>query len=821
MRLRMFLTIFALQIKLQDMKRIALLLCVVLMATLAWAQRRELVLKDWLFSRDNAHFEKVTVPHDWAISGPFDKKWDMQTVAIVQNGETKPSEITGRTGSLPWIGDGFYRCTLPLSAVPERAVLCFDGAMSEPRVFVNGQEAGWWAYGYNAFRLDVTRLLHSGDNLIEVKLHNREESSRWYPGGGIYRPVTLQLTGAVALDDWGTFIRTESIHDGRATVKVSAKLTQRPQQPLALVSTVCDEKGKELFTTRDDNVHSDSLLTTFTFTEPKLWSPESPYLYTLVMRLESEGKVIDEQRQRFGIRIVNVSREHGFQLNGKTRKFKGVCLHHDLGPLGAALNKAALIRQIKLLKEMGCDAIRTSHNMPSTMQMDLCDSLGMMVMAESFDMWKYPKCRNGYAIYFDEWAERDLTNELLNHRNHPSIVMWSIGNEIPDQTSEWGAQQARRLVDLCHRLDPTRPVTQGVDMVDGAVKSGLVKELDVPGFNYRLHRYEAAYKALPQGFVLGSETASTFSSRGIYHFPPVPNDTMHCADGQCNSYDVDYGSWSNLPDDDFMMQDDYPWTIGQFVWTGFDYLGEPTPYDRYWPSRSSYFGIFDLAGLPKDRYWLYRSVWNQADHTLHLLPHWTWPGREGKVTPVYCYTDYPSAELFVNGKSQGRLTKNNSSTVGQGKSLNLDRYRLRWNNVVYEPGELKVVAYDANGNKAAEETVRTTGVPVRMKLEADRRTIRADGDDIAFVTVSLLDKDGNEVPTATDELNFSVEGKGRFRAACNGDATSLESFTAPRMRLFSGKLVVLVQATHKKGSMTLKVTDKSRNIAGKIKIKAI
>ena len=802
-----------------DMRRIAILLCVALTAGFAQAQRRETELRDWQFSRDSVHFEKVTVPHDWAISGPFDKKWDMQTVAIVQNGETQASEITGRTGSLPWIGRGYYRCTVPLSAVPERAVLCFDGAMSEPHVYVNGTAAGWWAYGYNAFRIDITRLLRQGDNTIEVSLRNREESSRWYPGAGLYRPVRLQMSRALAIDDWGTFVRTESIEGGRATVKVTARLTERPQRPVCWVATVRDERGRKVLTSRRDNILADSLGTTLTVMKPRLWSPEEPHLYTLEMRIEDNGRTIDSQHLRFGIRTVSVSRELGFQLNGQSRKIRGVCLHHDLGPLGAAVSRAALIRQIKLLKEMGCDAIRTSHNMPSTMQMELCDSLGMMVMAESFDMWRYPKCRNGYSLFFDKWGDKDITNLLLHHRNHPSIVMWSIGNEIPDQTTEWGAGQARHFVALCHRLDPTRPVTEGVDMVDDAIKSGLVRELDIPGFNYRLHRWEAAWKALPQGFVLGSETASTFSSRGVYHFPAVPNDTMHCSGGQCNSYDVDYGSWSNLPDDDFMMQDDYPWTIGQFVWTGFDYLGEPTPYDRYWPSRSSYFGIFDLAGLPKDRYWLYRSVWNRDDHTLHLLPHWTWPGREGKVTPVYCYTDYPSAELFVNGKSQGRISKNHLSTVSQGKSKNLDRYRLRWQNVVYEPGELRVVAYDAAGRKAAEQTVRTAGAPAGIKLKADRRTIRADGDDLAFVTVSLLDSAGNEVPAAADEMTFSVEGQGRFRAACNGDATSLEPFTEPRMRLFSGKLVVIVQATAQRGSMTLSVKDESRGMEAAIRIK--
>lgn len=528
----------------------------------------------------------------------------------------------------------------------------------------------------------------------------------------------------------------------------------------------------------------------------------------MTTRLVNGNKTIDQQTEDFGVRTVKVSADGGFMLNGVTRKIKGVCLHHDLGPLGAAVNKAAIIRQIKTMKAMGCDAIRTSHNMPSQMQMQVCDSLGMMVMAESFDMWIYPKCKNGYARFFKEWSDKDIENLVKNHRNHPSIVMWSIGNEIPEQWSQEGVDISKRLQDICHKFDPTRPVTQGMDKAEAALKSGFAQVMDVPGFNYRVHKYKNSIKSLPQGFLLGSETASTVSSRGVYKFPVVISDNAVYPDGQCSSYDTEYCSWSNLPDDDWRMQDDYSWVIGEFVWTGYDYLGEPTPYDTYWPSRSSYFGICDLAGLPKDRYYLYRSKWNKQSHTVHLLPHWTWQGREGEVTPVYCYTDGVEGELFVNGKSQGRIRKNSASR--------LDRYRLRWNDVKYEPGEIKVVAYDELGNKIGEDIRRTAGEPVALKLEAeytDGKSLKADGEDLAFITVSMIDKDGNLCPTSTDNLTFEVSGEGKFEAACNGDATSLQPFTTPEMKLFSGQLVVIVRSTKTAGTITLKVTDRDRNIS--------
>ena len=798
--------------------------------------RQEINLQDnWNFSHDGLQWQQVSVPHDWAISGPFDKKWDLQKVAIEQNGEKEATEKSGRSGALPWIGKGFYtrKITIP-SDFHGHAELLFDGAMAEPTVFVNAQRAGYWAYGYNSFRVDITPFVHAGDNDLRVELQNVEESSRWYPGAGIYRPVKLILTPQQArIDDWGIRTETTKIHEGKndvAMLKVEVPVKNH-RQGMTVGLSLLDADGNVLKEVSPDNtpMRDDKASTTFDVGNAKLWSPETPYLYKLRAILFDGGKMIDQKTLNVGLRTVSVSRKGGFQLNGQTRKIKGVCLHHDLGPLGAAVNKAALIRQIKTMKAMGCDAIRTSHNMPSQMQMDVCDSLGMMVMAESFDMWVYPKCKNGYARFFKEWADRDIENLVRAHRNHPSIVMWSIGNEIPEQGMQGGREMAMHLQDLCHQLDPTRPVTQGCDRPDNALSTGFIQSMDVPGLNYRLHRYQSTFDQLWQGFLLGSETCSTVSSRGVYKFPVEVTDNSQYsswsknydpqaikkADGQCSGYDVEYCSWSNLPDDDWRWQDDHDWVIGEFVWTGYDYLGEPTPYDEYWPSRSSYFGICDLAGLPKDRYYLYRSHWNKQAHTIHLVPHWTWPGREGEVTPVYCYTDYPEAELFVNGKSQGRIHKN-----ADGR---LDRYRLRWNDVRYEPGEVRVVVYDEMGNNCGSTSMKTAKKPARLKLDAWTQndgtpTLRADGEDLAFVTVSLVDAKGTFVPTATDQLQFEVTGAGRFRAACNGDATSLEPFTEPRMKLFAGQLVVVVQAARQPGQLTLKVSDPERRLSQKITI---
>ena len=805
------------------------------LSTMCQAQSRKVInLPSWDFSRDGKSWQQVAVPHDWAISGPFDKKWDLQMVAIEQNGEKEKTEKSGRSGALPWIGEGMYKMNLQLPKGYKRAVLVFDGAMSQPVVKVNGKEAGRWAYGYNAFRIDITPYVQFGGkkNLVEVHLNNVEESSRWYPGGGLYRPVSVELYGNENFSTWDTFVRTLKADKQEAEVEVNALLEGKIRKSGKTVIALLDEAGTKV---AEQTIFgaAPAIKTTLKVANPQLWSPEFPYLYQVKLTRYEGKKVADVQTLKTGIRTISVSRNNGFQLNGVTRKIKGVCLHHDLGPLGAAENKAALIRQIKTMKEMGCDAIRTAHNMPSTMQMEICDSLGMMVMAESFDMWIYPKCKNGYAKFFKEWSDKDITNLVKHHRNHPSIIMWSIGNEIPEQWSQEGVQIAKHLQDICHQYDPSRPVTQGMDRAEDALKSGFAQTMDVPGFNYRVHKYYKNIEQLPQGFLLGCETASTVSSRGVYKFPVVVQnkDKSPYSDGQCSSYDTEYCSWSNLPDDDWKMQDDYSWVIGEFVWTGYDYLGEPTPYDEYWPSRSSYFGICDLAGLPKDRYYMYRARWNEHQHTTHLLPHWNWAGREGQVTPVYCYTDGVEGELFVNGKSQGRVHKD--------KSSRLDRYRLRWNNVKYEPGEIRVVTYNEYGDKVGEDVKRTAGEPTQLHFSIEtpnhkeiaccvegctdehNDVLYADGNDLAFITVSLLDKDGNECPLADDELTFEITGAGTFKAACNGDATSLESFTQPQMKLFSGKLVVIVQSKAQKGNITLKVKDAKRNIEKSINLQAM
>ena len=839
-------------------------------------QRQELLLQDdWQFSRDRQQWQTVSVPHDWAIGGPFDKKWDLQVVAIEQNGETEATEKSGRSGSLPWIGEGHYRRQVTVPAGYHHAELVFDGAMAEPTVRVNGREAGYWPYGYNAFRIDITPqvtlrggeavggawepVVMRADNLLEVDLKNLEESSRWYPGAGIYRPVTLVLTGENWIDRWRTFFNTTRLNGDEAVVEVTCAMGGPLDAGFSFEVELRDAAGLVVGRGRTaaPDPNGEARLSLHVG-RPQAWSPEQPTLYRAVVRLLEDDAVVDEVSQKIGLRTVRVSREGGFQLNGVTRKLKGVCLHHDLGPLGAAINRAALIRQVRTLKAMGCDAIRTAHNMPSQWQMDICDSLGMMVMAESFDMWVYPKCKNGYARFFEEWADRDIEHLVLANRNHPCIVMWSIGNEIPEQGMEGGKEIAARLQDICHSLDPSRPVTQGMDRIDNAIGTGFAQVMDVPGMNYRVHKYQSAYDRLPQGFLLGSETASTVSSRGVYKFPVRPDDNsrfaswsknydpqaIQTADGQCSSYDVEYCSWSNLPDDDWRWQDDYPWVIGEFVWTGYDYLGEPSPYDEYWPSRSSYFGICDLAGLPKDRYWLYRSHWNRDEHTIHLLPHWTWgKERRGEVTPVYCYTDYPEAELFINGKSQGRIKKQADTAPVTAETAykqdnRLDRYRLRWNDVKYEPGELKVIVYDENGQAAGTKVVKTAGKPARLQLDvwtqqdspcplqkeggwsekSGEGRLYADGQDLAFITVSLVDKNGTLIPAAADQLRFDVSGAGTFCAVCNGDATSLEPFTEPTMKLFNGQLVVVVQASDKPGKLTLRVTDDECHLSTKTTI---
>ncbi len=745
-------------------------------------------------------WQKVTVPHDWAIYGPFDKEIDKQVVAIEQNNEKKASEKTGRTGALPYIGEAWYRneFSLPNYKKGQKVLIVFEGAMSEPKVFLNGQKVGEWAYGYSYFYFDVTDQIQEGKkNTLAVQLSNQGQSSRWYPGAGLYRKVQVIVKNPESIEQWGTFVTTPFISQDMAKVNLKTRVSG---SNLRMVTQVLDAKGNTVATDSTGKLFGQEFEQNIAVSNPQLWSPETPYLYTAVTRLYAGNVLKDEVSTRFGIREISYKPNVGFSLNGKVRKFKGVCLHHDLGPLGAAVNKAALRRQLRILKDMGCDAIRSSHNMPSMEQLELADEMGFMFLAESFDEWAKPKVKNGYNRFFEEYAEKDIVNLVRASRNHPSIVMWSSGNEVPDQWGAEGVKRAKWLQEIFHREDPTRPVTVGMDQVKATMASGFGALLDIPGLNYRVHLYEEAYKTFPQGFILGSETASTVSSRGIYKFPVEKAVEKQYPDFQSSSYDLEYCSWSNLPDDDFVLQDDKPWVIGEFVWTGFDYLGEPTPYDDKWPSRSSYFGINDLAGLPKDRFYLYRSRWNKEQETLHILPHWNWEGREGQTTPVFVYTNYDSAELFVNGKSMG-VQKKHAATPQ-------NRYRLMWTDVKYEPGTVKVVAFGKDGKPVAEREVKTAGKPHRIVLQPDRTQISADGKDISFVTVSVVDKDGNLCPTSTNQLDFSVKGKGTYRAAANGDPTSLEQFHLPTMKLFSGKLVVLVQSTEEAGNLELTVKGK-------------
>ncbi len=790
--------------------------------------RVETSLKDgWRFHRgeadgafmpayDDSGWDKVSVPHDWAITGPFSIENDLQNVQIVQNMETKASLKTGRTGGLPYVGIGWYRTEF---SVPDgmTAELLFDGAMSEARVYVNGHEVCFWHYGYSPFHCDVTPYLNkSGSNVLAVRLENLPFSSRWYPGAGLYRNVHLVCTSAKAhIPVWGTFVSTPSVHKDMASVSLAISLiSDKENIDIEYYTDIISPEGEKVASRRSVALYhnSDSHVQKFLVKEPKLWSPEHPYLYKALTRILVDGVVTDEYETRFGIRSIEFIPEKGFYLNGEHRKFKGVCNHHDLGPLGAAVSIPALRHQLTMLKDMGCDAVRTSHNTPAPELVSLCDEMGFMMMVEPFDEWNDAKCENGYHRYFDEWAERDMISMLHAFRNSPSVIMWSIGNEVPSQCSAEGYKTAAFLQTICHREDPTRPVTCGMDQVNCVLSNGFAAQLDIPGINYRTFRYKDCYEQLPQGLVLGSETASTVSSRGTYHFPVEKAFSVMHPDHQSSGYDMEACNWSNIPDVDLALAEDYPWTLGQFVWTGFDYLGEPSPYDTdAWPNHSSMFGIIDLASIPKDRYWLYRSIWNTESPTLHIVPHWTWPGRECKVTPVYVYTSWPEAELFVNGVSQGRRSKLSPSAPCEGlqdEALE-SRYRLMWNDVVYQKGEIRVVAYDAEGNVAASESVRTAGKPYAFRLECDRSSIARDGEDLAYVTVSVTDKDGNTVPTDTREVIASVSGAGEFRAIANGDPCSLEMFHHPHMHLFAGKLTVIVRSkANVDGPILLKVNAK-------------
>ncbi len=752
---------------------------------------------------DDSSWRQLDLPHDWGVESDFD------------------IDLPGETGKLPWVGVGWYRKTFAIDKANagQRVILEVDGAMSFAKVWCNGQYVGGWPYGYASWALDLTPFIGAGaPNTLAVRLDNLPDSSRWYPGGGIYRDVHLTLTDAVHVAHWGTQINAQSAGDGGKNARVGVKTMLANEsanaREVSLISTVLDADFKPV-AKAESSVKLEAGATqtvnnALTFSNARKWNLSDPYRYILVTQIKDGDQVLDRYNTRFGVRDINWVADKGFLLNGKVVQLKGVCMHHDLGALGAAWNHRAAQRQIEILQEMGVNAIRTSHNPPAPEFLDLCDEMGVLVLDEFSDTWKIPKRANGYALLFDEWAEKDIRAMVRRDRNHPSVFAWSSGNEVSEQTASGGVAISQRLTDIFHSEDPTRVVTSGNNN-PGASRNGFEKTTDVYGYNYKPHLYGKFREEHPGIPLFGSETASTISSRGEYFFPVKPKLEDSLADFQVSSYDLSYPGWATTPDQEFEGQDRNPAVAGEFVWTGFDYLGEPTPYnsDRTnllnysdpaeraraekelaelgrikTPSRSSYFGIVDLAGFPKDRYYIYQARWRPDLPMAHILPHWNWPERVGQVTPVHVYTSGDEAELFLNGISQGRRKKGEFE------------YRLRWDDVVYQPGELRVVAYK-NGKPWATQAVKTTGEAAQIQLSADRSTIKNDGDDLSFITVKIADAAGLMVPRSNPQLQFTIEGAGEIVATDNGDATDLTGFQSHSRKAFNGLALVIVRA--KKG----------------------
>ena len=743
---------------------------------------------------DASRWRTLALPHDWGIEGPF-----------------RP-ELDGATGKLPWIGIGWYRKSfmLPEEDEGKRIFLDIDGAMSDATVWLNGKWVGAHPYGYSAFRMDLTEHCRFGEpNVVAIRLDNKPQSSRWYPGAGIYRNTWLVKTPAVHVAHNGVFVTTKESGPSEVTIEVVAEIVGAVEPDEITHTVYLDGKAVIGVFAPAVEKRGDTWVQQKTIPKPRRWSPGTPTLYELVTRVGE-----DEVVTKFGIRTFEFDPEKGCLLNGTPLYLKGVCMHHDLGPLGAAFNIRAAERQIELLQEMGCNSIRTSHNPPAPEFVELCDRMGMVLQVEAFDTWDQAKRVNDYARFFAEWHERDLRLMVRKFRNSPSVAMWSIGNEIPGgyQTSPDGWKMADRLRRIVKSEDPTRPVTMG-NNARGAAKH-LWKGLDLIGFNYKPDLYEPTRDAVPESMPYGSETASTVSSRGEYFFPVDWNKGKGQEDFQVSSYDLYAPPWAMRPDLEFEVQDrTQPWNFAEYVWTGFDYLGEPTPYNKDIssllniadpekraalqaeleqmgsikpPSRSSYFGIIDLCGFRKDRFYLYQQRWRPDLKVAHLLPHWNWPERVGKVTPVHLYTNGDEAELFLNGKSQGRIRKGDEAK-GQ-KS----RHRIHWDAVVYEPGELKAVVYKA-GKPFAEAVKKTTGPAVALILGGDRTTIGV-GEDLSFLTATVVDANGLPVPTADHELTFRIKGAGQIVATGNGDPTDHTVFAATARRAFNSLCLAIVEA---------------------------
>jgi beta-galactosidase len=786
---------------------------------------------------DDTGWRRLDLPHDWGIEGPFRQ------------------ELPGDTGKLPWAGVGWYRkrFTVPDTDSGRQIQLDIDGAMAYSAVWLNGRFVGGWPYGYTSYRLDLTpHVRFGGENVLAVRLDNPKDSSRWYPGSGLYRNVWLVKTGPVRVAHWGVFVTTPRVTPESAVVDVDVVLENLTAEKAALELTtriyplgVDDRRGAEAVAVSEtDKLELDPArarqarrANLLRVARPRLWDLADPHRYLAVTTVVGNGVVLDEYETPFGIRTLAFDPDRGLLLNGRQVRVNGVCNHHDLGALGAAVNTRAIERQIEILQEMGVNAIRTSHNPPAPELLELADRRGILVMDEAFDCWRRGKRRPpgtrendpnvvylDYARVFDDWHEKDLRALVRRDRNHPSVMLWSIGNEVLEQWYSDGWKLAARLAGIVREEDRTRPTTAGFNNAQAGYV-GLQTAVDVVGFNYKPGEYGPFRRRHPTIPVFGSETASTVSSRGEYFFPVSDDRALGRADFQVSSYDLYTPRWALTPDSEWKGLDEAPFAFGEFVWTGFDYLGEPTPYGSdsanllnfsdpaerarmaeelkalgriRVPSRSSYFGIVDLAGFKKDRFYLYQARWRPDLPIAHIVPHWTWPERAGEVTPVHVYSSGDEAELFLNGKSLGRRKRGPLE------------YRFRWNDVIYEPGELKVVTWKA-GKPWAEAVQRTAGRAAKLLLEADRSSIKADGLDLSYVTVTVADARGRLVPRSKNPVRFRISGPGEIVAVDNGDATSFEPFQATERRAYNGLALVIVRA---KGPGPIRLEARSPGLTG-------